>query len=149
MNTMKQEGNALVYRWDAEALRIEPWGENSLRVRAVVLGEVEDTDFALLPLDGTTQKEVKISVEEYSARIENGKIAAVLTVNPWNHECDVAFYNQKGELLLKEAGSGGALNKKNRFFKPIIGGDFRLTVTFASDPSEKLYGMGLPLCAAL
>ena len=56
MNTMKQEGNALVYRWDAEALRIEPWGENSLRVRAVVLGEVEDTDFALLPLDGTTQK---------------------------------------------------------------------------------------------
>ena len=117
MNTMKQEGNALVYRWDAEALRIEPWGENSLRVRAVVLGEVEDTDFALLPLDGTTQKEVKISVEEYSARIENGKIAAVLTVNPWNHECDVAFYNQKGELLLKEAGSGGALNKKNRFFK--------------------------------
>ena len=142
MNTMKQEGNALVYRWDAEALRIEPWGENSLRVRAVVLGEVEDTDFALLPLDGTTQKEVKISVEEYSARIENGKIAAVLTVNPWNHECDVAFYNQKGELLLKEAGSGGALNKKNRFFKSIIGGDFRLTVTFASNPSEKLYGMG-------
>lgn len=140
MYTMKQEGSALVYRWDGEMLRIEPWGENSLRVRSTILGEVEDTDYALLPV--STQREAEICVEEYSARLVNGKITAVLTVDSWNHGCDIAFYNQKGELLLREAGCGGALNKKNRFFKPIIGGDFRLTVTFASNPEEKLYGMG-------
>ena len=49
MYTMNQEGNALVYRWDGEVLSIMPWGENSFRVRSTVLGEVEDTDWALLP----------------------------------------------------------------------------------------------------
>ncbi|HJA91937.1 MAG TPA: glycoside hydrolase family 31 protein, partial [Candidatus Eisenbergiella merdipullorum] len=139
MYTMNQEGNALVYRWDGEVLSIMPWGENSFRVRSTVLGEVEDTDWALLPQEETT---AEIHVEEYTARITNGKITAELTVDSWSHYCDIAFYNQKGELLLKEAGKGGALDKKNRFFKPIIGGDYRLTVTFASNPKEKLYGMG-------
>ena len=139
MYTMNQEGNALVYRWDGEVLSIMPWGENSFRVRSTVLGEVEDTDYALLP---PTETEADIHVEEYTARITNGKITAELTVDSWSHSCDIAFYNQKGELLLKEAGKGGALDKKNRFFKPIIGGDYRLTVTFASNPKEKLYGMG-------
>ena len=139
MYTMNQEGNALVYRWDGEVLSIMPWGENSFRVRSTVLGEVEDTDYALLP---PTETEADIHVEEYTARIINGKITAEFTVDSWSHSCDIAFYNQKGELLLKEAGKGGALDKKNRFFKPIIGGDYRLTVTFASNPKEKLYGMG-------
>lgn len=142
MQTMNREGNALIYRWDGEVLRIEPWGENSLRVRSTILGEVEDTDYALLEREAREKSEVEITVEEYSAKLVNGKITAVLTVDSWGHGCDIAFYNQKGGLLLKEAGSGGALNKKNRFFKPIIGGDFRLTVTFASNPDEKLYGMG-------
>ena len=32
MNTMHQEGNALIYENDGELLRIEPWGKNSLRL---------------------------------------------------------------------------------------------------------------------
>ena len=139
MNTMSQEGKALVYRWDGEVLSVMPWGRNSFRVRSTVLGEVEDTDYALLAPEET---ESRIEVGEYVSRITNGKITAELTVDSWSHSCDIAFYNQKGELLLKEAGRGGALDKKNRFFKPIIGGDYRLTVTFASNPKEKLYGMG-------
>ena len=139
MNTMSQEGKALVYRWDGEVLSVMPWGRNSFRVRSTVLGEVEDTDYALLAPEET---EGQIEVGEYVSRITNGKITAELTVDSWSHSCDIAFYNQKGELLLKEAGRGGALDKKNRFFKPIIGGDYRLTVTFASNPKEKLYGMG-------
>ena len=117
MYTMSQEGNALVYRWDGEVLSIQHWGENSFRVRSTVLGELEDTDYALLPAKET---EAQIHVEEYTARIVNGKITAVLTVDDWSKSCDIAFYNQKGELLLKERGRGGALDRKNRFFKPII-----------------------------
>ena len=48
MYTMSQEGNALVYRWDGEVLSVEPWGANSFRVRSTILGELEDTDYALL-----------------------------------------------------------------------------------------------------
>ena len=139
MYTMSQEGNALVYRWDGEVLSVEPWGANSFRVRSTILGELEDTDYALLVQEPA---EAEICVEEYRGVITNGKITAVLEVSSWSKKCDISFYNQNGKLLLKEAGEGGALNKKNRFFKPIIGGDFHLTVTFASEPSEKLFGMG-------
>ena len=31
----EQNGNALCYRYEAERVRIEPWGENSLRVREI------------------------------------------------------------------------------------------------------------------
>ena len=33
-------------------------------------------------------------------------------------------------------------NLRARGFKPIIGGDYRLTVAFESNENEKLYGMG-------
>ena len=46
MNTMHQEGNALIYENDGELLRIEPWGKNSLRVRSVMQGSICDTDYA-------------------------------------------------------------------------------------------------------
>ena len=50
MNTMHQEGNALIYENDGELLRIEPWGKNSLRVRSVMQGPICDTDYALIEL---------------------------------------------------------------------------------------------------
>ena len=145
MYTMSQEGNALVYRYDGEVLSVEPWGANSFRVRSTILGELEDTDYALLKQD---EVKAEITVGEYRSEIVNGKIRAVLEVSNWSKKCDISFYNQNGKLLLKEAGEGGALNKKNRFFKPIIGGDFHLTVTFASEPKEKLFGSGLWLPVA-
>ena len=49
MQTMSREGNKLVHRWDGETLVVEPWGNNSLRVRSAVMREPEDTDYALLP----------------------------------------------------------------------------------------------------
>ena len=96
MYTMSQEGNALIYRWDGEVLSIVPWGENSFRVRSTVLGEVEDTDFALLPAKET---QVQIQVEEYTARITNGKLTSVLTVESWSTSCDRSYYNQTGKHL--------------------------------------------------
>ena len=51
MNTMHQEGNALIYENDGELLRIEPWGKNSLRVRSVMQGQICDTDYALIELN--------------------------------------------------------------------------------------------------
>ena len=48
LHMLKQEGNALIRRFDRELLRIEPWGENSFRVRATKNGVMLDNeDFAL------------------------------------------------------------------------------------------------------
>lgn len=43
------KGNALEYRREGETLRIEPWGSDALRVRAVMGREFSGRDWALLP----------------------------------------------------------------------------------------------------
>ena len=112
MNTMHQEGNALIYENDGELLRIEPWGKNSLRVRSVMQGSICDTDYALIELNEADKAIVpSISVSEYEASITNGKITARIEVSSWNHKCVISYYNQNKKLLLKETGDGGALNK--------------------------------------
>lgn len=139
METMRQEKQALIYEYNGETLRVEPWGKNSFRVRSTMMQEIVDTDYALLP-----QEEISldITIGEYESKIRNGKITAIMKVSSWNHKCRLFFYNQKGELLLAEQGDGGALNLNSRNFKPYLGGDFELTVSFESNPNEKLYGMG-------
>ena len=143
MNTMHQEGNALIYENDGELLRIEPWGKNSLRVRSVMQGPICDTDYALIELNEADKAIVpSISVSEYEASITNGKITAHIGVSNWNHKCVISYYNQNKKLLLKETGDGGALNKDSRRFHGIIGGAYNLHVSFASAQNEKLFGMG-------
>lgn len=140
MDYITRDGNAVLFENAGELLRIEPWGENSLRVRAVMMGEIKDTDYALLPPKET---EADIRIEDgYHAGITNGKVTAKLEVDQWKKRCQLSFYNQKGELLLKEEGHGGALNNHSRHFKARLGGDYELTVTFHAKPEEKLFGMG-------
>lgn len=139
MGTFIREGNRIIWQMAGERLMIEPWGANSLRVRSRMMGEILDSDFALLPVD--TQP-VRIDINEHEAVIANGKIKAVIKEEGWSRKCQISFYNNKGELLLREIGQNGALNLQSRRFKPIIGGDYRLTVSFESNENEKLYGMG-------
>ena len=143
MQTMSREGNRLVYRWDGETLVVEPWGNNSFRVRSAMMGDPEDTDYALLP---PAQTEVFLDIGTGKSEIRNGRLRAVMEREGGAREeggpvC-LSFYDGKGCLLLQEEGKGGALNRRSRWFKPIIGGDYELTVTFASQAEEKLYGMG-------
>ena len=136
MQTMSREGNKLVHRWDGETLVVEPWGNNSLRVRSAVMREPEDTDYALLPQEDTA---VSITVGEEKSEISNGRLRAVMERETGSGPARLSFYDRKGRLLLQEEGKGGALNKKSRYFKPVIGGDYELTVSFASQAEEKLY----------
>ena len=43
---------------------------------------------------------------------------------------------------MEEQGWHGALNLYARKFKPILGGDYRLTVSFESQEEEKLFEWG-------
>ncbi|MDR1904951.1 MAG: family 31 glucosidase, partial [Treponema sp.] len=69
--------NRLIYRYDAETLWVETWGQNSLRVRSVKNAEmpytsgVARTDWALLPPEPC---ESSIIINDDSASIRNGKI---------------------------------------------------------------------------
>ena len=78
MSVFQRDGQALVVRFNGEILRLEPWGENSLRVRAVKMGEILDTDYALLP---PAAVEPVIEIGEKGASIRSGKLQAVLSQN--------------------------------------------------------------------
>lgn len=137
------EENRLIRKYDCEKLWIEAWGENSLRIRSTMEAEMDESrDWALL-----AQKSCKaeISVNGDEASIQNGKIRAEIDAGG-----KITFYNQKNEIILEEY----VRNRKNigkfcsaldidaREFKPILGGDYHLTMRFESNPEEKIFGMG-------
>lgn len=139
----EEKYGALCYRYDAERLIIMPWGSNSLRIKATKEPDMPMEDWALIE---PKPSNAKISIEEYSAKIVNGKITAVI-----NQIGKLEFYNQKGELLLEEyirnrkdmySSTCSSLEVEGREFKPIIGGDYHLSMRFVSNPDEKIYGMG-------
>ena len=141
----EEKDHALFYRYDAERVIVEPWGKNSLRVRASKMPEMPDELWAL---DGKPEgrEEARIVIHDFSAEIVNGNIKAVV-----NNIGKISFYNQKGEVLLEEyvrnredmfADTCSSLEVEAREFKPIIGGDYQLTMRFESNPNEKIYGMG-------
>ena len=139
MGFFTQEGNNVIFRENGETVKVCPWGENSLRVRSTILQDIQDGSVALLDVEEIS---AEISIGETEASIRNGNITAKLVVNTWGNFLQISFYNEKGELLLSEIPSGGALQKKARHFKALPGGSFRLTAGFVGDREEKIYGMG-------
>ncbi|MFT2690244.1 TIM-barrel domain-containing protein [Clavibacter zhangzhiyongii] len=142
------DGTRLVWRGDGETLVVEPWGPDSLRVRSRIMAPVADSDWALLP---QPEADARIEVDGATARITNGGITAVLVSESSygyqtgyeENRCHVTFLDRHGEVLLEEIGTGGALHLRAREQRPHLGGDFRITASFATGPDERLYGMGL------
>lgn len=138
----RQEKNKLIYVNGGETVQVEPWGENSLRVRATKTSQVSKEDWALLPPKACN---AKIVVEGKTASITNGKIKAEFNRFGW-----LTYYNQKGETLLEEfwrVNDGGdktsALAVFGREFKPIIGSsDYKIKLRFEGRDDEKIYGLG-------
>lgn len=139
MAFFEQVSNGILYRDNGETLLIEPWGMDSFRVRSKILGEMDDSSVALLP-QGACETSIVLNEEESS--ITNGKIKAVLSRRTWGGSLQISFYNQRGELLIRECSNGGALQKRARHFKQLPGGEFRLKATFEAPEDEKIYGMG-------
>lgn len=130
MSELIQHSNSIEWRFERQILRIEPWGENSLRVRATCSPAFEDALQALLP---AAPCQAEIIAEAESLTLRNGNITATL-----NLKGQLAFYNKRGELLLEEmwrqrstVGIGAseksqdkyvsALKLDGREFKPLMG----------------------------
>lgn len=140
----KQEKNKLIYQYDAEKLWIEPWGENSIRVRATKCPQMPEDNWAL---EERPEAGCEITIAEDRAVLVNGKVRAEVS-----RFGKLMIYNQKGELLLEEYARNrrdlldakcSAIEVEAREFKPIIGGDYNLTLRFEpTNPKEKIFGMG-------
>ena len=161
---MYREGSRLVLAQGNSQIWIEPWGENSLRVRMTAQPQMDANDWALTEPMPELEPEITFETidvtdpwyktEEFAkyhqtgmqATLRNGKIEARVSHEGW-----ISFYNQKGELLTEEYWRNR--NRLNRYcvpirvdareLKPVQGGtDFELTARFEAFDDEKIFGMG-------
>lgn len=144
--------NRLIWRMDKEILMIEPWGKNSLRVRATRNGRFfEDIPSALteeIQEDGK-KAEIILEKEGKAARITNGKLVCLLSETG-----KLKFLNDKGEVLLEEYERDrfrevmegdfySALEIHPREMKPIpLTDSYQLTERFEAADGEQFFGMG-------
>ncbi len=145
--------------FDDELLIVEAWGKNAVRVRSFVDLNYKERLNALT--QESKQEIEKVSIHEIQNGIEliNGKIRVVL-----DHRDRLTFYNEKGEILLKEfirlravkhddgaedVGTveitkdfNSTLKLKSREYKSNCSNGFKVTTRFEPNPKEKIYGMG-------
>ena len=152
--TFAIDGDALLWTGDGEYLRIEPWGKNSVRVRASKMHEIQEQEGALLPQDnqasGSHNYGITIDKPNRTAELRNGDIVVQAKASCGLYSgsgyeeprCLLSFYKADGTPLIQEIPSGGSLNLRARWFKPITGGDYSIVASFTTPENEKLYGMG-------
>lgn len=141
-----QQGNRLVYQFDGETLWVEPWGKDSLRVRATKMCEMPLEDWALIPQENNDAI-ITIDAEEGTGQIQNGKLTAKFTAMG-----KLTMFNQNGKMLLDEqvrnrsdikATYCSALEIDAREFRPILGADYEVTLRLESmSVDEHIFGMG-------
>jgi len=141
-----KEGNRLIFRYDAEEVWIEPWGDNAFRVRATKESRYpnDEEGWALQKVE-PRPADIKIGGKE--ASITNGKIKATIS-----NFGKIKIFNSAGKLLLEEylRNRADVLDPKcsaicveAREFNPNLGGDYHLTFRLESlDRNEKIFGMG-------
>lgn len=140
-----QHDDKIMFHYDAESMVIEPWGENSVRVRATKMADMPDENWALQMTP--VRPQVEITEDENGMVMVNGKLKVHVT-----NGGKITMYNEQGRLLLEEYWRNrrdvtdhkcSAIEVEAREFRPNVGGDYHLTMRFESvDSHEKIYGMG-------
>lgn len=167
MSPFEKTDDGVIWRGDGETLYVQAWGRDSIRVRSVMMGDLEDTDYSLLPpvatspvvvvedeegeaLDGSARSGSSDGLVHRIAHVRNGRVHAVLeartefveALNYFVHGCRLRILNERDVILLEDLDAGGSLELKARHFRPRGGNSFGLTVSFEAPRNEKLFGMG-------
>lgn len=141
-----KESNQLIYTYDHETLVLEPWGPNALRVRATKCASMPPAAWALdEPVPSLTPE---ITIHPDSASITNGHLRATIS-----RRGKLTMHNVSTKALILEEYArtridvrdpkASALEVEAREFRPMVGGDYALTMRLESvSRKEKLYGMG-------
>jgi len=131
----KVSGNALIWQFETETIRIEGWGLDGIRIRATKLSDIKELPGALLPPN--KQSTSKIEVGQGYASIRNGKVKGVIENNGRIH-----FYNcLTGALLLQEP-EPMFWRSPSRLYKTRSSELFHLEARFEAQPGERFYGLG-------
>ncbi len=138
--------DAIVWRGGGETLVVQAWGEGAVRVRSS-LGDVEDTDWALLPQSDHT---AAVTIDGDVATLTTGGLTVVARQTSgydWQggqdrFDCRLEFRDADGRLLFRELTSGGALKRDARRYEPLPGGGYRITLALEAPAEERLWGMG-------
>ena len=138
-----EANNKLVYRYDAEKVLIEAWGDNALRIRATKCADFPGDDWALT---AKTENKGNAEVDSKGGLIRNGRITATIT------EAGKIRVLKDDTVILEEYWRNrrdvtdpkcSAIEVEGREFRPNVGGDYHLTMRLESlDENEKIYGMG-------
>lgn len=161
---VRQDGNKLIIERGVSQVWIEPWGENSLRVRMTCEPAMDGNDWALTEEVKECTPEITFEEvdttdpwykgEEWAkyhqtgivATLKNGNITAKVNPEGW-----ISYYNAKGELLTEEYWrTRDRINRycvplrvEGREMKPLQGStDYELTARFEAFDDEKIFGMG-------
>lgn len=131
-----REPNALLWRGGHEIVRIEPWGVDSLRVRATQAAEIRDLPGALGTMP-PAPVEAEITVGPERASIQSGLILAEITA-----EGQISFRNTAtGAALLAEPAPRFIIPPA-RLYRP-AGGDLKqIAIKFQAAEGERFYGLG-------
>ena len=161
---IRQDGRRLIIVSHPMTVWIDPWGPNSLRVRATCENRMDEHDWALTEPVPDTDASLSIRTVDMTdpwyqdspdvskhhtgqeGHLKNGKIEAVVSPEGW-----ISFYNSRGELLTQEFWrTRDHLNRytvplrlDGREMKPIPGTDaWHLTARFEAFENEQIFGMG-------
>ena len=144
-----QHNSRLIRTYDHETLWVEPWGKNSVRIRATREKEMPGEDWALLTPEPS---ECTLEISDRSAVLINGQITVYVDENG-----KLTIANGKGEVLLEEyvrnrkqytfqpgvtpVGFASALDIDAREIKAHTGSGWQITQRFEPG-EERIYGMG-------
>ncbi len=150
MSAIAQIENALICRVAGETIRIEPWGEDSLRVRSWMgAGPYSESGIengplsALLPPQAT---HAEFKLGDSQATLSNGAISVEVLYEVDNIHgvpaISMRFFNTNtGQELLTEAPAYFP-RPPARKFRAVGGNHYHLAVRFAAREGERFYGLG-------
>ena len=133
-------GNRIVWRFKEQILWVEPWGKDSIRVRATTLAEMPLRDWSLLALKKVGQAS-SLSAQDRQdacATIVNGKLTATIDAKSGR----VRFFKTGGKTPLCEEVFARTNYPPSRTFKSVGGDLFRCEASFTAFDDERIYGLG-------
>jgi alpha-D-xyloside xylohydrolase len=136
MNWFREEDGKLIWEKNHETVQIQPWGNDSLRLRSTLSPEITDTLWALL--NPVTTK-AHIEINDAGAIIQNGKIKAKIS-----QDGRIIFLKSGDDsVILEEQYPGhGAHPYPARNYQPHSSDLSRLEATFKAYAGERFYGLG-------
>jgi len=134
-NPFSRDGRRLLWRAKDQTLWVEPWGPDSIRVRATVLPEMPQRDWSLLP---ARESAAEIFIDHEMAVLVNGSLRATVD----GRSGRVRFIKKGAETPLVEEIFARTNYPPSRAFKSAGGDLYRAEACFTAFDDERIYGLG-------